>query len=99
MLGQRLFYRALGIPLFLLRALVHNLLEGSEEGLRMIEGASKLLEGEDKKGEGGDFLKELGKFVNWVNQEQQKAEAIKDAVLKVQIFRYTRWSLNLRRQA
>lgn len=26
-----------------------NLLEGSEEGLRMIEGASKLLEGEDKK--------------------------------------------------
>ena len=37
---------------------------------------------ETKKGEGGDFLKELGKFVNWVNQEQQKAEAIKDAVLK-----------------
>ena len=37
---------------------------------------------ETKKGEGRDFLKELGKFVNWVNQEQQKAEAIKDAVLK-----------------
>ena len=35
-----------------------------------------------KKAEGGDFLKELGKFLHWVNQEQQKAEAIKDAVLK-----------------
>ncbi len=28
------------------------------------------------------FLEELSKFVQWVNQEQQKAEAIKDAVLK-----------------
>jgi flagellar hook-basal body complex protein FliE len=28
------------------------------------------------------FLDELSKFIHWVNQEQQKAEAIKDAVLK-----------------
>ncbi|WP_299198823.1 flagellar hook-basal body complex protein FliE [Thermocrinis sp.] len=28
------------------------------------------------------FLDELSKFIHWVNREQQKAEAIKDAVLK-----------------
>jgi flagellar hook-basal body complex protein FliE len=28
------------------------------------------------------FLDELSKFIHWVNQEQQKTEAIKDAVLK-----------------
>jgi flagellar hook-basal body complex protein FliE len=28
------------------------------------------------------FLDELSKFIHWVNQEQQKAEAIKDAVMK-----------------
>jgi flagellar hook-basal body complex protein FliE len=28
------------------------------------------------------FLEELSKFIHWVNQEQQKAEAIKDAVMK-----------------
>jgi len=28
------------------------------------------------------FLDELSKFIHWVNQEQQKAKAIKDAVLK-----------------
>ncbi len=32
--------------------------------------------------EKGDFLQELDKFVQWVNKEQQKAESIKEAVLK-----------------
>ncbi|NAZ06592.1 MAG: flagellar hook-basal body complex protein FliE [Thermocrinis sp.] len=37
--------------------------------------------GRAKAGSPG-FLDELSKFIHWVNQEQQKAEAIKDAVLK-----------------
>lgn len=30
----------------------------------------------------GDFLKELSRFIHWVNEEQQKANAIREAVLK-----------------
>lgn len=49
-----------------------------------IRGIDGLLRGrfEAKRVEGGDFLKELGKFLHWVNKEQQKAEAIREAVLK-----------------
>ncbi len=35
-----------------------------------------------QKNNKGDFLQELGRFVQWVNKEQQKAESIKEAVLK-----------------
>lgn len=35
-----------------------------------------------KKSERGDFLQELGKLIQWVNREQQKSEAIKEAILK-----------------
>ncbi|MCS6876306.1 MAG: flagellar hook-basal body complex protein FliE [Aquificaceae bacterium] len=35
-----------------------------------------------RKGEGGDFVKELGKFLHWVDQQQKRSESIKDAVLK-----------------
>jgi flagellar hook-basal body complex protein FliE len=37
---------------------------------------------EKAKASSTSFLDELSKFIHWVNQEQQKAEAIKDAVLK-----------------
>ncbi len=37
---------------------------------------------ETKRTERGDFLKELGRFLHWVNQEQMKARAVKEAVLK-----------------
>ena len=40
------------------------------------------LEREKTKVSSPSFLNELSKFIHWVNQEQQKAEAIKDAVLK-----------------
>ncbi len=40
------------------------------------------LEREKAKAGSPGFLDELSKFIHWVNQEQQKAEAIKDAVLK-----------------
>jgi flagellar hook-basal body complex protein FliE len=39
-------------------------------------------EREKIKASSSSFLDELSKFIHWVNQEQQKAEAIKDAVLK-----------------
>jgi flagellar hook-basal body complex protein FliE len=39
-------------------------------------------EREKAKASSPSFLDELSKFIHWVNQEQQKAEAIKDAVLK-----------------
>lgn len=48
---------------------------GSIEGLLKQRIASK-------NKEKGDFLKEFGKFVQWVNTEQQKSESIKEAVLK-----------------
>lgn len=30
----------------------------------------------------GDFLQEISKFIHWVNKEQQKANAIREAFLK-----------------
>jgi Flagellar hook-basal body protein len=39
-------------------------------------------ERERVKASSSSFLDELSKFIHWVNREQQKAEAIKDAVLK-----------------
>ncbi len=39
-------------------------------------------EKEKAKAGSSGFLDELSKFIHWVNQEQQKAEAIKNAVLK-----------------
>jgi flagellar hook-basal body complex protein FliE len=39
-------------------------------------------EREKAKASAHSFLDELGKFIHWVSREQQKAEAIKDAVLK-----------------
>lgn len=39
-------------------------------------------EREGAKAGSSGFLDELSKFIHWANQEQQKAEAIKDAVLK-----------------
>ncbi len=35
-----------------------------------------------KEVRGGSFVQELKKFLHWVNQEQEKSEAIKEAVLK-----------------
>ncbi|MFN3599085.1 MAG: flagellar hook-basal body complex protein FliE [Aquificaceae bacterium] len=35
-----------------------------------------------KEVRGGSFVQELNKFLYWVNQEQEKSEAIKEAVLK-----------------
>jgi flagellar hook-basal body complex protein FliE len=40
------------------------------------------LDRERVKASSVSFLDELSKFIHWVNREQQKAEAIKDAVLK-----------------
>lgn len=48
---------------------------GSIEGLLKQRIASK-------NKEKGDFLKEFGKFVQWVDTEQRKSESIKEAVLK-----------------
>ncbi|MCS6998584.1 MAG: flagellar hook-basal body complex protein FliE [Aquificaceae bacterium] len=49
--------------------------------IKAIEGF--LIEGEKaRKPKGGDFLQELGKFLHWVNREQKKSEAIREAVLK-----------------
>ncbi|MEJ5339339.1 MAG: flagellar hook-basal body complex protein FliE [Aquificaceae bacterium] len=35
-----------------------------------------------QRGERGDFLQELGRFVQWVNKEQQKSDSIREAVLR-----------------
>jgi len=40
------------------------------------------LQREKLKSKNSGFTEEFGKFLNWVNEEQKKAEAIKDAVLK-----------------
>ncbi|RMH81248.1 MAG: flagellar hook-basal body complex protein FliE [Acidobacteria bacterium] len=34
------------------------------------------------KQEGGNFVQELGKFLQWVNQEQKRSESLREAVLK-----------------
>ena len=39
-------------------------------------------ERKEPKGGGSDFVQELKKFALWVDQEQKKAETIKEAVLK-----------------
>jgi flagellar hook-basal body complex protein FliE len=40
------------------------------------------LQREKLKSKNSGFTEEFAKFLNWVNEEQKKAEAIKDAVLK-----------------
>lgn len=49
--------------------------------IRTIDGLLKQRLGSQKK-EKGDFSQELGKFVQWVNKEQQKSESIREAILK-----------------
>ncbi len=49
--------------------------------IRIIDGFLKEKLSLNKR-EKGDFLQELGEFVQWVNREQQRSEAIKEAVLK-----------------
>lgn len=49
--------------------------------IRIIDGFLKEKLSLNKR-EKGDFLQELGEFVQWVNREQQKSEAIKESVLK-----------------
>jgi len=39
-------------------------------------------QGEKLKSKNSSLTEEFAKFLHWVNQEQEKAEAIKDAVLK-----------------
>lgn len=48
--------------------------------IRAIDGLLKQKLGYQKN-EKSDFLQELGKFVQWVNKEQQKSESIREAVL------------------
>ena len=35
-----------------------------------------------KEVKSGDFLREISKFIQWVNEEQQKANAIREAFLR-----------------
>lgn len=48
--------------------------------VRAIDGLPKRTEISYRSG--GDFLKELANFLEWVNEEQRKAESIREAVLK-----------------
>ncbi len=49
--------------------------------IRSIDGFLKDKLSLNKRGK-GDFLQELDEFVQWVNREQHKSEAIKEAVFK-----------------
>lgn len=49
--------------------------------IRALEGLLKSRV-QPERAQRGDFAQELGKLIQWANREQQKSEAIKEAVLK-----------------
>jgi flagellar hook-basal body complex protein FliE len=50
--------------------------------IRALEGVLRALDKEKPQSKGGGFVEELKNFINWVNEEQEKAEGIKEAVLR-----------------